>query len=304
MVPKWIYEENGEVWIPVQTAAKMLGVLVRSVFHLLERGALVQVRKSGRGKPHYYLLSEVEALARDPTRARRMETHEDRQEGRKLGDRTRIDETFLTAKEARRMLSTSLHQLSVFVNGGELTCYQRVVGRSPHLFDPLEVRILRRKRERLKRLRADSFDYQRWHAERCGKLPPPPKHSVRVTEKDLEPYERVMGEWLTARQVSVLLEVCLTDVYVLRNRLRLYGEKRREDPKGTKRKVLLFRKRDVLALMEDPMYRKGRAMYEAHISPKAAAIMRETRDCLHTEVSILHWDTPGAERTLTGGGNW
>ncbi len=196
----------------------------------------------------------------------------------------------MTGKQARELLGLSDAHLSWYVNQGDLTCYQKVVGRSPHRFDPQEVRSLKIKRERLARIQATNKEFREWHAQRCGKRPSPPRKTDALTEKDLRPDEREIGEWITARQAAALLEVDIARVSQLRQHTRLYRE-RCPVKKGSKWKVFQFRRADVLTLRDDPDDQRGRLRYRTHCAPEAA-IKRETRDCLHTEVSLLHGDTP------------
>ena len=197
---KWIEEENGEVWIPTSTAAKMLGIGMQGVNHMLQRGILVHVRKPARNRTNYYLLSEVEALARNTKRVVKLVTHETRQESRIPGDLAKVDKTFLTGKEVMKFLTINNTALSWYVNHGDLTSYQSVPGRSPHRFDPYEVRILKHKRERLKRIRQTNIQFRANEARISGKPVPRPPRTDALHASDLLPFEHHMGTWITVRE--------------------------------------------------------------------------------------------------------
>ena len=302
---KWIEEENGEVWIPTSTAAKMLCISQVGFATMFSLGTLQRVRVVPRIRMHYYLLSEVETLARDPKRLTRSITHEVHQESRILGDPAKVDATFMTAKQAREFLGTSLSLLTIYVNQRHLTSYQKVPGRSPHRFDPYEVRVLRNRRERLARIRVTNREFRENDARQCGKVYVPYKRDLRALSlNSLKPHEQQMDAWITTRQVAALLEVCANTVFRLRTRGRLYGEKRSSETTPRKRKLWFFRKREVLALREDPEYQKGRERFRRYCVPLARRLKAETAFVRHTESSSLDWEALGSQWRVIEGGDW
>ena len=301
---KWIEEENGEVWIPTSTAAKMLGIEMQGVNHMLQRGILVHVRKPARNRTNYYLLSEVEALARNTKRVVKLVTHETRQESRIPGDLAKVDKTFLSGKEAMKFLTINNTALSWYVNHGDLTSYQSVPGRSPHRFDPYEVRILKHKRERLKRIRETNLQFRTNEARISGKPVPRPPRTDALHASDLLPFEHHMGTWITVRQTASLLGVSVYTVYQIKDRGRLYGEKRQYESGLRKQKQWLFRKTDVLTLLNDPDYRKGREHYQEHCAPLSRHRKAEHSLTMHTPVSSLDWEDLGSQWRVIEGGEW
>ena len=65
---------EGEGWIKADVAAKMLGVREDYVKQLVSRGELA--KWEGNKKPFYYRIEEVERLAREPERVKRLESRE------------------------------------------------------------------------------------------------------------------------------------------------------------------------------------------------------------------------------------
>ena len=302
---KWIEEENGEVWIPTSTAAKMLCIGSRSVATLVWRGTIQRVRVVPLIRSHYYLLSEIETLARDPKRLTEFATHEVFQESRILGDPAKVDAIFMTSKQVQEFLGTSSSMLTIYVNQRHLTSYQKVPGRSPHRFDPYEVRVLRNRRERLARIRMTNREFRENDASRCDKVCVPPKLDLRALSlNSLKPHERQMDTWVTIRQAAALLEVCTDAVFKLRTRGRLYGEKRLFENEPRKRKQWFFRKREVLALREDPEYQKGRERFRKYCVPLARRLKAETAYIRHTEPSSLDWEALGSQWRVIEGGDW
>ena len=216
-----------------------------------------------------------------------------------IGDPAKMDETFLSGNQARAILGISRQQLSTYVNNRDLTCYQTIPGRSHHRFDPQEVRILKIKRERLKRVRASQTEYLDWYADACGKTRKRRTDQRTLHESDLKPREREMGEWITARQAAALLGNTTAAVYGLRMRGYLYGEKRYIRRMKDRVRLTYFRYKDVLALRDDPEYQRGRAHHAAHCSPLARQRKAQnTRALSAPAVPPLDWETPGSHRTV------
>ena len=113
---KWIEEENGEVWIPEATAAKMLSLQRVSMCGLHYQGCRLRTRRfivsQYAHKKNHYLLSEVETMARDPLRVGRLIASETQQEARKLGDPAKVDATFMTGSQVRAFLEITSNHLT------------------------------------------------------------------------------------------------------------------------------------------------------------------------------------------------
>jgi len=302
-MPKWIEEENGDVWIPTTTVAKMLRLQLRTVGDAV-KGVLLQVRVPIGGRSKYYLLSEVELLARDPKRLNWQIARETQQACRKQGDPAKVDLTFMTALQVQEFLGIKLCMMNWYVNRGYLTSYQRLPGRSRHHFDPYEVRVLRNRRERLERIRETNHTAHVNDARLSLKFFVPRKWKTgAMHESDLLPRERSMGIWISKRQAAALLEVALATVVGLRTRGRLYGEMQVRSDSLRKQKQWFYRKADVIALQGDADYRKGRETYRVHLTP-LARLQRAEKGAVHTPTRDLDWEAFGSQWRVREGGDW
>ena len=262
---------EGEGWLTPRQAGRMLGVSVAMIRFLVWVKKLAQVRV---GKYAWFHTREVERLARDPDRLRHQANVARNQAGRRLADIRDAPGRLLDTGATCRLLGIVAPTLSYFVGRGRLTIYRDGSGKSrKHWYLESEVEALRQARiekeagrEAKRQEKANApgpkvtqVSTREWKRKEQGRIDP----------GDLGEFERYLGEWLTARQAAMLLNLAETSVHNLRRNGRLTGYRREHIVLG--RVQWHYRKADVSALMEERKYFAHRARYENHCTAEAKA---------------------------------
>ena len=274
---------EGEGWIKANVAAKMLGVREDYVKQLVYRGELA--KWEGNGKPFYYRVEDVERLAREPERVKRLERRETaagkrrtlirpEQETQETPQEQARNVGMITAAEAAALLGVSRIRVGELARRGQLACWQENPGKmgSPFWFRKSDVEARQRRQE-------EKANRVVWAAPKASKpwrrrylMRQPLKLKGRLDVWDVSVPERYLADWLTARQVASLLHVSVFTVYAHRAKGHLEAQRR---PEYGYHNQLMFRKREVKGLMDNEKYFRRRALWEAVHSERGKTRRRE-----------------------------
>lgn len=246
-------------WVDYRKAMAMLQ-LSEPQFHKLAKAGKFARRKSHGPRPHWlYDSLELERFAEE-----RLSKSCAAQPNKRLdwwGSRSKPMELhefdgWLTAQEAANMLGVTVHRIGRMCDQGLLPCRQQHPGKQGsklyvphhHVLRLAERPDYKLRKERFEKSRATTaawVEMEEWGIE---------EHDPRGESKSTRINH---GDYLSTRQVALLLGVCQPTVHKLRVRGRLQGHHLHKKKPGTSKNPYWFYKRsDVDALLADPQYRR------------------------------------------------
>lgn len=263
--------EETEKQLSAKQAGRMIGIGVVAVRRLVREGKLPRY---GTSHKYWHRIEDVEAIAREPRRVMRRTNWQHKSAIRLLPPlETPPDRCMIDSLTAQKILGVCAKTISVFVNTGQLLSYQKVARSTPHRFERAEVEALRDRRaaeqkpSRPPRLPSRNPHYIVRERLQCGK---------RIEVGDLPAKDKYFPDWINARQVAWLLNTAMNQAYRHRDAGLIRA---RKDPAAAPRNCQwLFCKADVIKLMNDPAFIRGRGHYAKYCTPQAIARNKEKRE--------------------------
>ena len=252
-------------------AGRLLGITERTVRDLVYDGRLPRY---GTRRKYWHRIEDVEAIAREPHRVLRNLNWERKTAKRQTPPaETPPDRVMVDSRAAQKILGVCEKTLLAFVHSGQLLSYQKTPKVTPHRFLRADVEALRDQRESQKKaprppqeesLRPRYITRQRLNCKR------------RIEVGDLPEQEKYFPDWINARQAAWLLHTTLQQVYKHRDRGQIRAVK--DTALASRNCRWLFCKEDVLSLMNDLVYNKGRFHYAQYCTPEAIARNKAKRE--------------------------
>ena len=291
---------DGEDWVTAKEAAQRLGVAIKTVYEM-SRTRRLRLRRVG--PLGYARLAEVEAIATDKARIRRLANKARHAAGKQVVVIAEVATDLIDAAEAGRRLGVCRMGVQRLANRGDLTVYAYSRGREKHFFAAAQVEAIGVAREEKRMAKARQLMLKPPKRPVCSRVRfrKPLKTGGTIEVGDLSEWEKYFGDWITVRQTAWLLHNSRRSVYILRDNGRLEGRIQETLLHG--RMQWHFRKKDVLALMGDDKYIERYRNYKRYACPEARERRRLEKEAAQAAQYLLEMTAYLAEReTLPSGG--